>query len=343
MDSSAYNYADGAEGLCPIIKVVPPEFQSEAKEWAAYLHSITLSGNKKTAEMRTQEDIEKDEKAIEFLNMFPRPNKAPSPDFTPAVYWGFMLYNESGITKTYWKNYVGTLRKNKSDYFNLDKYLEWITEISVILSGKHPYFHDPLYYYTVNGKNKQGKLVGYFDVMNSFRTTWNSQFPSFIAKYLWKQDAMNSDWAGANEKGQKIISIEQAMENEDGGNHLASQMAQSNKNMGTLTPEDEYEFSVVEDFLRSFLKKPFTDPLPKSEISTKDFVRALVSGEVGSNAALKKALGIHSSVEQKAIANVTKQMEVFGVDKNSFAEYLSRFKDIGVEILDGKKISFRDI
>lgn len=327
MDSTGYTYNDGATGLVPIKAIIPSEYKTKAEEWAEYLHSITLSGNKKTANLRTKDDELKDQEALEFIDKFPRPNHPPSDDFDPSMAYGFMLYNESGITKTYWTKYVGKLRQNKSEYFEQDKYLEWITEIFTVLNGDHPHFHDPFYYY------KPGKNGSYYDVMNSLRTWWNFNFPSFLAKYLWAQDAKNTDNA---------ISIEGSFENEDGGSHLAAEIA-SKGNM-VSTPEEEYELSVVENFLKSFNSAPWTDYVPKSTITYRDFMKAIVDGSANSRSGVKKNLGIHSSVEGKAIAKIQNHMQQCGVDINAFADYIRKYPITAKEILEGNtKISFKDM
>lgn len=53
-----------------------------------------------------------------------------------AVY-GFMLYARKTIAKYYWISYAHKATNyNKSEYYDEDKYLEWLTEIWVVLAGK---------------------------------------------------------------------------------------------------------------------------------------------------------------------------------------------------------------
>lgn len=333
MDSSAYNYADGAQGLVKIIDLVPAKDKDAAEEWAAYMHSITLTGNKKTADLLTEEDIEKDKKAIELLNKFPRKNHPPSDDFSSALVWGFMLYNESAITKKYWDVYVGKNNPRKAEYYDPVKYAGFITEIYIILSGKHPFFHDPLYHYTIDGENKKGVHVGYFDVMNSFRTAWNSHIFTHLARYMWRQEAKDHE-------ASPTISIEASLENEDAGNHLAGEMS---KNAAAVSsPEDEYDFIEVEDFLRSIKGSEWESPIVKNGVSYKDFVKALIGGVATSNAGFKKELGLNRNSEEKAADKVMKQMKKFGINIQTLSDYLSRYSTIAKDILEGKNVSFKD-
>ena len=146
---------EDAKGLTPISTIIESQYKDEAFQVAEYLRSISLQGNV-TKESRTAEDIEKDTKAIQFL-------KDLSDVDNPALAYGFMLYNETGIVKQYWAKRCGILRKNKRVFWDQDVYIEWLINIYSILNGDHESIHDPLYFYKPGGTNSSGKVVGDYD------------------------------------------------------------------------------------------------------------------------------------------------------------------------------------
>ena len=232
MNTTDYELGD-AKGAIPIEKFVEAQYLEEAKNYAALFTSLTFKGNI-TRTNRTPEQQEADKRAIELLKELADCNN-------PALAYGFMLYNESSITKIYWTKRVGKLRQDKREFFALDKYLEWLTEIFAMLNGDHEKFHDPLYYFKPGG-NRKGTAVGDYDVMNSFRTHWNMYFLPILAMYLYQEDQKYNDYG---------VSIDAAMENENGaGNHLEAELAQ--KGNMIRSPEEDSDLLEVEAFLKAF-------------------------------------------------------------------------------------------
>lgn len=329
MDSTKYDDIEDAKGIVPIEDIIDSKYLSDAKAYAQYMKDITLHGNV-TKDNRSPEDIEKDEKAIELLNKMAECND-------PALAYGFMLYDETSIVKLYWTKRVGKLRKNKKEFFTLDKYLEWITEIFAVLNGDHPKIHDPLYYFKPGGTNKAGREVGDYDVMNSFKVHWNMYLPPILAQYLYAEDEKQ-----ANDE----ISIDAAMENENGaGNHLDAEMSRKNT---ISSPEHDADFDNVEKFLKAFLESPLSDPIPMNAgvksygLTFKDVMVALVDGRLNSAASIRTEFHVGNHISEKIIEKLKRTMSKYGVSLQDFAEYLSEFKTVALDILNGEDVSFRD-
>lgn len=323
MNSTKYS-TDVAIGKVPIEKIIDKKYLEKAKEYAALMQDLSLTGNV-TEDSRTAEEVAKDEKAIQLLKTL-----AECKD--PALAYGFMLYNETGIVKLYWTKRVGKLRKDKREFFELDKYFEWLTEIFATLNGDHPKFHDPLYYYRFKSRSRKGAKAGVYDIMNSFRTHWNMYFLSILGIYLNEEDkkllGRDSD-----------ISIESTLENENGaGNYLEAAMA---KQYTTKSLEQTMEYRDVEGFLKEFNKFPLREPIAfkagtrATGITYRDVVKALVDGSIKNPTALRTKFAIGLSIQEKVMSKIKKIMNRFDIDIQTFSDYINEYRDVALEILNG--------
>ena len=326
MNTTDYELGD-AQGAVPIEKFVEAQYLEEAKQYAALFASLTFKGNI-TRTNRTPEQQEADKRAIELLKELAECNN-------PALAYGFMLYNESSITKIYWTKRVGKLRQDKREFFALDKYLEWLTEIFAMLNGDHEKFHDPLYYFKPGG-NRKGTAVGDYDVMNSFRTHWNMYFLPILAMYLYQEDQKYNDYG---------VSIDAAMENENGaGNHLEAEIAQ--KGNMIRSPEEDSDFFEVESFLKAFTQPPLCDPIPfkagtaATGVTYRDIMRSIVDGTMNNPTNIRAKYKIGLSIQERIMDKIKKVMDRYGVTTQTLAEYISEYRTVALDILDGKKATF---
>lgn len=328
MNSTKYEDVEDAQGQVPIEKIIDYKYLAKAKEYESLMKSLTLTGNIKR-DNRTAEELKKDKEAIELLNQLAECND-------PALAYGFMLYNETGITKIYWAKRVGKLRKNKSAFFDLDKYLEWLTEIFATLNGDHSKFHDPLYYFKPGGVNKAGKIVGDYDVMNSFRTHWNMYFLPILAIYLFHEDEKKNNYG---------ISIEAVMDNENGaGNHLEAEISKNHNFVNS--PERNIDFKDVEDFLKAFNRFPLKDPIAfkagtkATGLSYKDVIVALVDGSMKNPSSLRTKFSIGLSIQERIMNKIKRVMDRYGVTIQNLADYISEYRTIALDILSGRNVTF---
>ncbi len=326
MNTTDYELGD-AKGAVPIEKFVEAQYLEEAKNYAALFTSLTFKGNI-TRTNRTPEQQEADKRAIELLKELADCNN-------PALAYGFMLYNESSITKIYWTKRVGKLRQDKREFFALDKYLEWLTEIFAMLNGDHEKFHDPLYYFKPGG-NRKGTAVGDYDVMNSFRTHWNMYFLPILAMYLYQEDQKYNDYG---------VSIDAAMENENGaGNHLEAELAQ--KGNMIRSPEEDSDLLEVEAFLKAFTQSPLCDPIPfkagtaATGVTYRDIVRSIVDGTMNNPTNIRAKYKIGLSIQERIMDKIKKVMDRYGVTTQTLADYISEYRTVALDILDGKKATF---
>lgn len=326
MNTTDYELGD-AKGAVPIEKFVEAQYLEEAKQYAALFTSLTFKGNI-TRTNRTPEQQEADKRAIELLKEFADCN-------SPALAYGFMLYNESSITKIYWTKRVGKLRQDKREFFALDKYLEWLTEIFAMLNGDHEKFHDPLYYFKPGG-NRKGTAVGDYDVMNSFRTHWNMYFLPILAMYLYQEDQKYNDYG---------VSIDAAMENENGaGNHLEAELAQ--KGNMIRSPEEDSDLLEVEAFLKAFTQSPLCDPIPfkagtaATGVTYRDIMRSIVDGTMNNPTNIRAKYKIGLSIQERIMDKIKKVMDRYGVTTQTLADYISEYRTVALDILDGKKATF---
>lgn len=326
MNTTDYELGN-AKGAVPIEKFVEAQYLEEAKNYAALFTSLTFKGNI-TRTNRTPEQQEADKRAIELLKELAECNN-------PALAYGFMLYNESSITKIYWTKRVGKLRQDKREFFALDKYLEWLTEIFAMLNGDHEKFHDPLYYFKPGG-NRKGTAVGDYDVMNSFRTHWNMYFLPILAMYLYQEDQKYNDYG---------VSIDAAMENENGaGNHLEAELAQ--KGNMIRSPEEDSDLLEVETFLKAFTQSPLCDPIPfkagtaATGVTYRDIMRSIVDGTMNNPTNIRAKYKIGLSIQERIMDKIKKVMDRYGVTTQTLANYISEYRTVALDILDGKKATF---
>lgn len=326
MNTTDYELGN-AKGAVPIEKFVEAQYLEEAKNYAALFTSLTFKGNI-TRTNRTPEQQEADKRAIELLKELADCNN-------PALAYGFMLYNESSITKIYWTKRVGKLRQDKREFFALDKYLEWLTEIFAMLNGDHEKFHDPLYYFKPGG-NRKGTAVGDYDVMNSFRTHWNMYFLPILAMYLYQEDQKYNDYG---------VSIDAAMENENGaGNHLEAELAQ--KGNMIRSPEEDSNLLEVEAFLKAFTQSPLCDPIPfkagtaATGVTYRDIMRSIVDGTMNNPTNIRAKYKIGLSIQERIMDKIKKVMDRYGVTTQTLADYISEYRTVALDILDGKRATF---
>lgn len=326
MNTTDYELGN-AKGAVPIEKFVEAQYLEEAKNYAALFTSLTFKGNI-TRTNRTPEQQEADKRAIELLKELAECNN-------PALAYGFMLYNESSITKIYWTKRVGKLRQDKREFFALDKYLEWLTEIFAMLNGDHEKFHDPLYYFKPGG-NRKGTAVGDYDVMNSFRTHWNMYFLPILAMYLYQEDQKYNDYG---------VSIDAAMENENGaGNHLEAELAQ--KGNMIRSPEEDSNLLEVEAFLKAFTQSPLCDPIPfkagtaATGVTYRDIMRSIVDGTMNNPTNIRAKYKIGLSIQERIMDKIKKVMDRYGVTTQTLADYISEYRTVALDILDGKTATF---
>ena len=321
---------DQTEGIVPIKSIIDQKYFNQAVQYSEYLKAISLKGNFTDETQRTQDDIAKDNEAIDILNELAQCNN-------PALAYGFMLYNETGIMKQYWAKRCGKLRQRKAEFFNQDVYLEWLINCFKILNGDHEYIHDPLYYYKPGGTDRKGNQVGHYDVMNSFRVYWNMYALPILAQWLFKQDQKETDFGA--------ISIEASMENADAGHHLDAEMAEAN---GSSDPSQDAEFDIVESVLRTFTRAPWNQPINAASkaggATYLDVMKSIVAVSCDSLAGLRKNLNLSQSVQTKAIAKIKSYLEGEGVTITDLGEYLSKYANTAIAILDGNtKATFRDL
>lgn len=329
MNTTGYSKQD-INGMVPIEKIIEPQYMEAAKAYAEYLNSITLTGNKSRAN-RTPEDLDKDAKAIDILKQLQLCED-------PALAYGFMLYDESHIVKIYWAKRCGKLRQNKTEFFNQDVYLQWLTQIFATLNGDHEKFHDPLYFYKLDSTSaRSGKKVGDYDVMNSFRTHWNMYFLPILAQYLFKLDKLEFE-GGA-------VSIEASLENEDGGHHLDAELAKNARTVWSVEQLDT--FDEVEAFLKTFLVAPLNQPIPvkagsrSAGVTYIDVMKAIVQASVSSAAGLRSELGLSMSILNRTTEYIYKLLSKRGLTIQDLADYLANYATVAIDILDGKENSFR--
>lgn len=330
MDSTNYTDDYDTKGLVPIRDIVPPSILSEAEYYADEFKYLTLKGKIKpdsTGNLNlSEEEKEKDRRAIEIIQELKEKG-------TPAIAYGFMLYNEASIVKIYWTQRVGKLRQDKRDFFQVDKYLEWLENIATTLCGNHEAFHDPLYYYKFKSSNRAGTYVGYYDIMNSFRVHWNMYYLKALAAWLYEQDKKEFD---------NGISIEGTLEADNGSNAaLEYEMTKSSKVISN--PEEEDTYREVENFLKSFLEEPLNEPVPMNKtvpgygLTYLDFLKELVKGEVTSGQALNRKLGIGDSIRSNIQHVINRQMDKFGIILDDLIDYLKNYRIIALDILEGRK------
>lgn len=327
MNSTKYVADYDTHGIVKIEEIIEPKYLEEAKTYRDLFKELTLSGNV-TRSNRSEEDLQKDVEATELL-------KEMATGLNHPLAWGFMLYNEASITKIYWTQRVGKLRQDKREFFNRDKYLEWLTEIHAVLIKGHTKYTDPLYYYKLGKKSRAGEVVGDYDVMNSFRTHWNMYFLPILAMYLYAEDQKYNDYG---------ISIDAALENENGaGNHLEAELA---RHVKSYTAEDQASFIAIENFLRSFTKAPLNQPIPLNTgakavgVTYREIMLSIVDGTWTSGKAAYEKFLIGPSIQAKVLQKIKFEMGKHGFSLEEFGRYLEDYRTTAIDILNGIDASF---
>lgn len=348
MDTTAYEDNPFASGQIPIEKFIPREYLQAAKDYKTLFESVTLTGNVKPNN-RTPEQIKKDEEAIELLKELGSKDKNKD----PAIAYGFMLYDETSITKIYWANRVNRLRYDKSEFFSLDRYLEWLTAVSDVLLNNHPKIFDPLYYYKVDTVKKDGTRVGYYDVMNSFRVQWNRTCLVKVAYLLRLQDKADREMGmshvdDSEDTNIQMVSYEGALENENGaGNHLEAQMS-ANGNFVTSN-DDEDTLRAVETFLKSFVDGnlsgavPFKSGTKAAGMTYRDYMIAIIDGSVNNVSAIRNKFILGQAVQARINAAIESEMTKCGITLQDLANYLADYKTVALDILNGIDNSFANM
>ena len=333
MDSTKYTTDYETHGLAKIESIIPAALVRRAHEYEELFKSLTLEGNV-TRENRSVEQKNIDKQATKELLAF-RAEDVESVEIEARA-WGFMLYNEASITKIYWTKRVGKLRQDKREFFALDKYLEWLTEIYAVLSRGHSKYTDPLYYFKLSTRSRSGNIVGDYDVMNSFRVHWNMYFLPILAMYLYQEDQKESDYG---------ISIDAALENENGaGNHLEAEISAQ---MNTVCDSEQYVvFSQVENFLKAFLKAPLNEPVPLNAtakgygVTYLQILKSIVDGSWSSGQAAYEMFKIGPSIQANVLSRIKSEMKEYDIDLKDFAEYLDSYRNTAIDILNGENVSF---
>lgn len=332
MDSTKYTTDYDTHGLVKIEEIIDPKYIDGAREYEQLFKDLTLSGNIRRNN-RTPEQVEIDKEATDLLLKF-RDNEGN----TPELCYGFMLYNEASITKIYWTKRVGKLRQDKREYFTVDKYLEWLTEIFAVLNGQHPKYQDPLYYFKFGKASRNADLVGDYDVMNSFRVHWNMYFLPILAIYLYQEDQKEFNLG---------VSIDAALENENGaGNHLEAEMVKNSKNIQDM---DDYDsFTAVEEFLQSFTSGPLSEPVPLNTgakgagVTYRQVMIAIVDGTWTSGKTAYEAFKIGPSIRERILSKIKHEMTKYSITLEDFGRYLDSYRTTALDILNGEDASFTD-
>lgn len=333
MDSTKYTANYDTHGIISVEEFIDPKYLDEAKRYFELFKSLTLSGKVESEAARTPEQVQIDADAQKLI-------KELGKGKNPALAYGFMLYNETAIVKLYWTQRCGKNRQDKREFFSLEKYLEWLTEIYTVLIGEHPKFHAILYYFKIGQASRSGKIVGTYDVMNSFRVFWNSNFVGTLARWMFEQDKLQAD---------EGISIEAANDSENGyGNRFEAEMV---KNSGIIPSTDQFDtFEAVENFLRSFTAGPLSEPVPlntgtkSSGVTYKEVLVALVDGSYSSGKAAYQKFAIGPSIQQKILAKIKYEMKRHGFELTDFAGYLDTYRTVALDILSGNtEATFKDL
>lgn len=324
------------KGAIKIIQLVPANLRDQAQAYAEEMVELTSKTGMKNSDDRDQAQIDKDTRAVELLNELKYEDNE-------ALIWGFMLYNESGICKKYWTNRVGKLRKNKGPWFEKEPYIQWLSEIHIALSGKNPSFKDPLYGYSPDGTNK-GKRVGFYDVMNSFRTYWNMYFLPILAEKMYKEDQKDSDY------DKSTISIDQLDDKDDGAFRNRVEGEMSNATGAQIEDPEVFEdYLVVEEMLKAFTQAPLNQPMPflaktsaaygTTYLQVMKVLMDSLSGDEKGITNFRTKLKLSQETQVKVMQKIQEVMEDYGVSIQLLGDYLSNFHPIAVKILKGQKAS----
>lgn len=289
--------------------LIEDKYLSKALEYYELFEELTLRGDYKKAEDRSEEDIEKDQKAIELLEKL-RVNT------DPALAYGFMLYDESSITKAYWKKRVGNRKDphTKRPWTRPEKQANWLYEVYLVLTDQNPKYKDHLYYYKFT--NDTGK----FNIMNNFKIHWNMYMLPELARSIFKRNAKDYKSLG------------------DSKNDFET--------TADYSEEDIDNFLLVEDFIRYFAKKGSVKANSGSSLeglTWKKVLEEIIKNKKGTAVKLSKILGVSSSsVLRKLWDELKKDMKKFDINQDIFTEYISKYDSVALDILNGKDATFSD-
>jgi len=309
-DTSWMNDGTNLENI-KVEDLIEDKYLDKALEYYELFEELTLVGDYKKAEDRSKEDVEKDQRAIQLL-------KKLQTNTDPALAYGFMLYDESSITKAYWTKRVGDRKDphTKQPWFKKNKKAEWLYEIYLFLTGQNPKFKgNQLYYY------KFTQSTGLFNIMNNFKMHWNMYALSELNKYIFKRNANEYKSLGDSKNDFEITT--------------------------DYSEDDIADFLNVEDFIRYFAKKGPVKANSGSSLeglTWKKILEEIIKNKDERAVKLSKVLGLSGqSVLYKVTDELKKDMKKFDVDQNSFAKYISKYETVALDILNGKNTTFSDI
>lgn len=301
---------DGAKlNAVKVEDLIEDKYLDKALKYYELFEELTLRGDYKKAEDRSEEDIEKDQKAIELLKKLQR-------NTDPALAYGFMLYDESSITKAYWTKRVGDRKDphTKKPWVRPEKQIEWLCEIYLVLTDQNPKFKDHLYYYKFTDN------TGRFNIMNNFKLHWNKYMLSEINKYIFKRNVKDYKSLGDSKDDFEI--------------------------KADYSDEDIDNFLLVEDFIKYFAKKGPVKANSGSSLgglTWKKVLEEIIKNKEGTAVGLSKVLGVSSShMLLKLRDELKKDMKKFDIDQDIFAEYISKYDGVALDILNGKDATFSD-
>lgn len=330
------------QGQIKIIDFIDDKYRKEAEDFRDYLKSITLTGDRQKKESRTKEDIQKDLEAADFIRLLKE--RAT----TPAQAYGYMLYDESSITKIYWAKRVGKTNKYKKPYFEEDPYLEWLVEIYTILLGKSDVIKaDPTYYAKIANNedierldpNTTNKIIS-FDIMNSFTYWWNQYCLLALSNELHKRDM---------DIRSKDISIDSTMSsNSEADNKKKNAFDSEISANGPqyLDPQTTELYLNIEDFLHEFTKEPWNQGIPLNKNSTGSkltylsVLKEIVKQNYKSLGELRDRLGVSGYIFKLIVDKIQKEMKNWYIEPEDFNKYISIYKSVALRILAGQEVSF---
>lgn len=299
---------DGAKlNAVKVEDLIEDKYLDKALRYCELFEELTLRGDYKKAEDRSEEDIEKDQKAIELL-------KKLQIHTDPALAYGFMLYDESSITKAYWKKRVGN-RKNphtKQPWTSLDKQADWLYEVYLVLMGQNPKCEDPLYYY------KFTDTTGRFNIMNNFKMHWNMYLLPVLSRVIFERNVNDYKPLGDSKNDFEIAA--------------------------DYSDEDIDNFIQVENFIKHIYKKGTIKTNKGSSfegLTWSKVLKEIIKHKEETLSQLTTVLDLPQVQSFYKLEDVLKKdMKKFDIDQSIFAKYISKFEDVALDILNGKEATF---
>lgn len=302
---------DGAKlKVVKVEELIEDKHLDRALEYYELFEELTLRGDYKKAEDRSEEDIEKDQKAVELL-------KKLQTNTDPALAYGFMLYDESSIAKAYWKKRVGNRKDphTKQPWTRPEKQADWLYEVYLVLTDQNPKYKDHLYYY------KFTDVTGKFNIMNNFKIHWNMYMLPELARSIFKRNVKDFKSLGDSKNDFETTT--------------------------DYSVEDVDNFLLVEDFIKYFAKKGPVKANSGSSLqglTWKKILEEFIKNKDESAVKLSKALSISSpAMLPKLKDELKKDLKKFDIDQDSFAKYISKYDSVALDILNGKDATFSNI